>query len=108
MDILSLLIINPPKDISLPKLSHALSLLHLQGPHLFLQHLHLLIEFCKSSLDITVPMDLHKEGLVADMHQHIVNAQHVLVVIAEGGKALVVDLGDIGDVEDWGSMDETL
>ena len=53
-----------------------------------------------------VLVQLHKEGPISNVHEGIVDAQCVLVIVAERGEVLIIDLRNVGDVKDWGSMNK--
>ena len=58
VNVLPALLVDSPKDVSFLELSYTLSLLRLQHPHLLLQRLHLLVEFCEPPLDVAETVNL--------------------------------------------------
>ena len=66
-NVLSVFFVNVPENISLLKSSHALLLSGLEGPHLQLQCLHLLIQLCKSLLDMPEVVYFSNKGLIPYM-----------------------------------------
>ena len=57
-DILPVLLVDAPKDVSLFESSYTLSLPRLQHPHLLLQGLYLLVKFSEPPLDMAETMNL--------------------------------------------------
>ena len=107
-NVLSALLVDAPKNVSLLESSYTLSLLRLQHPHLLLQRLHLLIEFRETPFDVTEMMDLGYEGAISDVCECIVNACRVGEVELKGGEVLRGDTRDVGDIEYGGSVNHTL
>src|ERR1700735_1018662 len=82
-NILSSLVVDAPKYVSLLKPTYTLPLPCLKGPHLRLQGLHLRVQLREPLLDAAKPMNLRTEGFVSYACQRIVDVRRVRVIKAE-------------------------
>ena len=107
-NILPTFMIDMPKDVSLLQPSYTLPLPSLEGPHLRLQCLHLLVQLGEPLLDMTEAVDFSAKGPVPYPCQHVVNARCIHIVEAEGYKVVGAETGYASDVEYRCRMNEPL
>ena len=99
--------VNTSEDVSFFKSSYTLSLPCLEGPHLGLQGLHLLLQLREPLLDAMKAMDFSAEGLVPYTRQRVVDVRGVCVIKAERHEVFDAETGYVRDIECWCCVNET-